>query len=249
VTYVDAHDNEILFDALAYKLPVGTSAEDRARMQVLGLATATFAQGVSFVTGGSDRLRSKSLDKNSYNSGDWFNQIRWDCATGNGFGTGLPPAVDNQSRWPYAQPILANPALKPDCAAINLATQRYEELLEIARSSPLFSLTTAAQVQSCVSFPLSGAAETPGVITMKLTGPDPRWKSIVVVFNATPTTQTQRVPGLAGASMALHPVLRASADPRLAGARFDAGTFTGPGRTVAVSVQLVIRKSAGRGHV
>ena len=38
VTYVDAHDNEILYDALAYKLPQATSAADRARMQVLALA-------------------------------------------------------------------------------------------------------------------------------------------------------------------------------------------------------------------
>ena len=95
VTYVDAHDNEILYDALAYKLPTGTSAADRARMQVLALATTALGQGIGFVAAGSERLRSKSLDRNSYNSGDWFNPIRWDCAQGNGFGVGLPPAADN----------------------------------------------------------------------------------------------------------------------------------------------------------
>src|SRR5690606_13683596 len=95
VTYVDAHDNEILYDALAYKLPAGTSVADRVRMQVLALATVVLGQGTGFVTAGTERLRSKSLDRNSYNSGDWFNQIRWDCTTGNGFGAGLPPAADN----------------------------------------------------------------------------------------------------------------------------------------------------------
>jgi hypothetical protein len=172
--------------------------------------------------------------------------MHWDCATGNGFGAGLPPAADNAGRWSYAQPLLANPALRPDCAAVELATRRYQELLEIARSSPLFSLATAAQVQSSVSFPLSGPAETPGVVTMKLTdigpgaGLDPRWRSIVVVFNATPGTQTSRIAELAGANVALHPVLRDSADPALAQATFDRaqGTFTVPGRTVAVFVQL-----------
>lgn len=244
ITYVDAHDNEILYDALAYKLPVGTSATDRARMQVLALATTILGQGVGFSAGGSDLLRSKSLDKNSYNSGDWFNAIRWNCQTGNGFGLGLPPAGDNSGRWPYAQPLLANPALVPGCDAESLATLRYQELLEIRRSSPLFALGSAAAVQQHLTFPLSGAAETPGVLTMRLTddgfvGPRAGWRSIVVIFNATPTAQTQALSALAGASVSLHPVLRASADPALAGAGFDTGTgtFTVPARSVAVFVQ------------
>src|SRR5262245_18289261 len=37
VTYVDAHDNDILYDALAYKLPAGMHTADRARMQVVAL--------------------------------------------------------------------------------------------------------------------------------------------------------------------------------------------------------------------
>ncbi|SDZ11352.1 alpha-1,6-glucosidases, pullulanase-type [Micromonospora pattaloongensis] len=241
VTYVDAHDNEILYDALAYKLPAATSATDRARMQVLALATVVMGQGTGFVTTGSERLRSKSLDRNSFNSGDWFNQIRWDCAAGNGFGAGLPPAADNRDKWPYAKPLLADPKLVPDCAAINLADARYAELLRIRASSPVFGLTTAAQVQQRVSFPLSGTGETPGVLTMRLdgTGLDKRWSSITVVFNATPSTVTQTVGGLRGADVALHPVLATSADPALRTARFDAatGTFTVPARSVAVFVQ------------
>jgi pullulanase-type alpha-1,6-glucosidase len=246
VTYVDAHDNEILFDALTFKLPVATADEDRARMQVLALGTAVLGQGVGFVAGGSDLMRSKSLDKNSYNSGDWFNAMHWDCAMGNGFGRGLPPAADNSGRWPYAKPLLANPELVPSCGAVNLASARYAELLEVKRSSPLFSLASAAQVQARLSFPLSGtSAEKPGVITMVLSdsgpggGLDRRWRSITVVFNATPAAQTQVVPGLAGASVALHPALRGSADPVLAGATFDraTGTFTVPARSVAVFVR------------
>ena len=68
ITYVDAHDNEILYDALAYKLPPATAPTDRARMQVLALSTVLLGQGIGFVTAGSERLRSKSLDRNSYNS-------------------------------------------------------------------------------------------------------------------------------------------------------------------------------------
>jgi hypothetical protein len=91
----DAHDNEILYDALAFKLPAGTSAADRGRMQTVSLATTVLGQGTGFVTAGSDLLRSKSLDRNSYNSGDWFNAVHWDCADGNGFGAAChrPPTT------------------------------------------------------------------------------------------------------------------------------------------------------------
>ncbi|MEU4558285.1 pullulanase-type alpha-1,6-glucosidase [Actinoplanes sp. NPDC023936] len=241
ITYVDAHDNEILYDSLAYKLPQATTAEERARAQSVALAATVLGQGVGFVTTGSERLRSKSLDRNSYNSGDWFNAIEWDCADGNGFGRGLPPKPDNESKYAYAKPLLADPALVPSCAAINLADSRYQELLRIRKSTPVFGLPTAAQVQKRLSFPLSGTAETPGVITMTLDGRglDPKWKSVTVVFNATPSAVTQKVTSLAGTTVSLHPIQQRSADPLVRTASFAAatGTFTVPARTVSVFVQ------------
>ncbi len=225
VTYVDAHDNEILFDSLAYKLPPNTSATDRARMQVLALSTVVLSQGTGFVTGGSDRMRSKSLDKNSFDSGDWFNAIQWDCTAGNGFGRGLPPAWDNASRWEFAKPLLANPSVKPTCESTALAAARYQELLRIRHSSPLFSLDSAQDVQRSVSFPLSGTQETPGVITMVLRG---HGSTIVVVFNTTTATVSQRVPGLGS----LHAV--PSVDPAMAAASYNGTAFSVPARTVAV---------------
>lgn len=68
VEYLDAHDNADLFDALAYKLPQSTSPADRARMQALGLSLTALTQGPGFAQAGSDLLRSKSLDANSYDS-------------------------------------------------------------------------------------------------------------------------------------------------------------------------------------
>jgi pullulanase-type alpha-1,6-glucosidase len=241
VTYADAHDNEILYDALAYKLPATTGPAVRARMQVLALSTTVLGQGLGFVTAGSDVLRSKSLDRNSYNSGDWFNQIPWDCARGNGFGHGLPPKADNGDKWPYARPLLADPSLVPGCAAVASASAAYADLLRVRASSPLFCLGTASEVQRRLAFPLSGTAETPGVVTMTLDGRglDGRWTSIVVVFNATPGAVSQTLPSLRGANVALHPVLAASSDPVVRGSAFDraTGTLTVPGRTVAVFVQ------------
>jgi len=241
VTYVDAHDNETLYDALAYKLPPSTPMADRVRMHVVSLSTALLSQGVPFVHAGTERLRSKSLDRNSYDSGDWFNRLLWDCRDGNGFGAGLPPAADNRDKWPYARPLLADPALRPSCADIAAARARTGELLRIRDSSPLFHLPAAADVQRRLTFPLSGPGETPGVITMRLDGRglDPRWKSITVVFNATPRTQTQTVPALRDAAVALHPVQAASADPVVRRSAFDAatGTLTVPARTTAVFVE------------
>ncbi|MDH2424921.1 pullulanase-type alpha-1,6-glucosidase [Sphaerisporangium sp. TRM90804] len=241
VTYVDAHDNETLFDALTYKLPQATPMADRVRMQALSLATAVLSQGTAFAHAGSERLRSKSLDRNSYDSGDWFNRLLWDCAAGNGFGAGLPPEADNGPKWQYARPLLADPALKPDCAAINATRARFGELLRIRSSSPVFALGSLAEVQKRLSFPGGGPAETPGLVTMHLdaSGIDPRWKSVTVVFNATPERRSQTVPALKGAQANLHPVQASSGDAVVKASAFDSstGTLTVPARTVAVFVR------------
>lgn len=227
LAYVDAHDNESLFDALAYKLPEGTSAADRARTQVLAMSVAALSQGPALSQAGTDLLRSKSLDRNSYDSGDWFNAIHWDCRDGNGFGRGLPPAADNLSKWPYAKPLLA--ASAPGCAEIDGASSAYRDLLRIRTAEPAFALTTAEVVQSKLAFPLSGPEETPGVITMTL-------GDLVVVFNAAPDARTQRVPALAGTAYALHPVQAAGADTVVKKSAYTAakGEFTVPARSVAV---------------
>ncbi|MFI8260286.1 pullulanase-type alpha-1,6-glucosidase [Streptomyces sp. NPDC085665] len=228
LAYADAHDNETLADALAYKLAPGTSAADRARMQVLAMAVGTLSQGPSLSQAGTDLLRSKSLDRNSYDSGDWFNAIHWDCREGNGFGRGLPPAADNASKWPYAKPLLAG-GKAPGCAEITGASAAYRDLLRIRTTEPAFALTTPEAVQAALAFPLSGKDETPGVITMTL-------GDLVVVFNATPAARSQRVPALAGTAYALHPVQAAGSDPAVKQAAYDAktGEFTTPPRTVAV---------------
>ncbi|MGQ4416931.1 pullulanase-type alpha-1,6-glucosidase, partial [Streptomyces sp. SAS_269] len=227
LAYVDAHDNESLFDALTYKLPKDTSASDRARMQVLAMATAALSQGPALSQAGTDLLRSKSLDRNSFDSGDWFNAIHWNCADGNGFGRGLPMAADNESKWPYAKPLLST--VKVGCPQITGASAAYQDLLRIRTSEKAFSLGTAAQVQDRLSFPLSGKDETPGVITMRL-------GDLVVVLNATPQRQEQRIGALAGSRFRLHPVQATGTDPVVKSASYatGSGTFSVPARTVAV---------------
>ena len=77
VNYVENHDNQTLYDINAFKLPLATAAADRARVQILAAALNAFSQGIAYFHAGMELLRSKSLDRNSFDSGDWFNRIDW----------------------------------------------------------------------------------------------------------------------------------------------------------------------------
>jgi hypothetical protein len=81
-------------------------------LQNLALSTVLFSQGVPFVHAGSELLRSKSFDRNSYDSGDWFNAIDWTMQS-NGMGRGLPLAADNRDNWALMRERLVDPLLHP----------------------------------------------------------------------------------------------------------------------------------------
>ncbi len=59
---------------------------------------------------------------------------------------------------------------------------------------------------------------------------------LVVVFNATPERQEQRIASLAGTAYTLHPVQRTGADSTVKSSAYDpeSGSFAVPGRSVAV---------------
>ncbi|MEV0891745.1 pullulanase-type alpha-1,6-glucosidase [Promicromonospora sp. NPDC050262] len=241
VTYVDAHDNETLFDLLALKLPADTPMADRVRMNTVSLATAALSQSPSFWHAGTDLLRSKSLDRNSFDSGDWFNTIDW-SGQDNGFGRGLPMAADNEDKWPYQRPLLADAALKPDADDIGFSAAQARELLELRHSTELFRLGSAELIQQKVTFPGSGPDAVPGVITMSVddragrTDVDRKLDGVLVVFNASPDEAAVAVPELAGRDYALSRVQARGADPVVRATGWDAatGTVTVPPRTVAV---------------
>lgn len=240
VTYVEAHDNETLFDSLAFKLAPGTSMAERIRFQTLSLSTTAFGQGVSFWHAGGEALRSKSLDRNSYDSGDWFNLLDH-TGIENGFARGLPPRADNADKYQFMQPLLADPALKPAPADIAAAREQALSLLKIRKSSPLFHLGSAELVQQKVSFPIGGPEQTPGVIVMHIddtTGSDTDAErtGVVVVFNASATSTTQTVEATAGQSYGLHQVQLNGSDETVKESAFDpvTGSFSVPPLTVAV---------------
>ena len=243
VTYVDAHDNETLWDSLTMKLPQATAMSDRIRMNTLSLATTALAQTPSFWHAGADRLRSKSLDRNSYNSGDWFNAIDW-TGQDNGFGHGLPPTADNQAKWQYQTPLLEDASLKPSADDVATASAQALDLLRLRSSTRLLHLGSAELIGEKVSFPGSGPDATPGVIVMhvddtRAQDADPALDGLLVVFNASPDATTQVVDELVGRDYALSAVQAAGADEVVRETTWDAqtGTVTVPARTVAVLVE------------
>ncbi|MBO0608561.1 pullulanase-type alpha-1,6-glucosidase [Myceligenerans salitolerans] len=245
VTYVDAHDNETLFDLLALKLPADTPMDERVRMNTVNLSTTALAQTPSFWHAGTDLLRSKSLDRNSYDSGDWFNAIDW-SGQDNGFGRGLPMAADNEDKWPYQAPLLADADLKPSPEDIALASAQARELLELRGSTDLLRLGSADLIQEKVTFPGTaagaGAEDLPGVIAMSVddlagqVDADPALDGALVVFNASPDDATVELPELAGRDYRLSPVQADGVDDVVRRTAWDAGTGTAtvPARTVAV---------------
>lgn len=242
ITHVDAHDNETLFDSLTLKLPQSTSMADRVRMNTLSLATAALAQTPSFWHAGADLLRSKSLDRHSDNSGDWFNVLDWSKQT-NGFGRGLPPASDNQDKWPFQQPLLADPALGPTTADVGQATAVAQDLLRLRFSTKLLRLGSAELIEQKVSFSGRGPDALPGVVVMQVDDTvgrdvDTGLDGVLVVLDASPETVTVPVDGLAGESYRLSPVQAQGADPVVKAASWTSSSRTAsvPGRTVAVFV-------------
>ena len=239
INYIEAHDNETLFDSIQLKAANSVSLDDRVRMQNLGISIVTLSQGVPFIHAGAELLRSKSLDRNSYNSGDWFNKLDF-TYNSNNWGVGLPLAGDNQANWQLFSPLLANPALKPHREQILDAFAHLRESLAIRRSTPLFRLQTAAQINQNVKFYNNGTNQIPDLIVMRIsdaTGAiDRRRKDVVVLINADKTARQFQDAAFTGQQFVLHPILASSEDALVRTSSFNktTGTFVIPERTTAV---------------
>jgi pullulanase len=218
IIYISKHDNQTFWDFSQYKLPETTDMATRVRAHNVGMSIVLLSQGVPFFQAGDDLLRSKSFDRNSYNSGDWFNRLDFGYTTNN-FGVGLPMASDNQENWQFMRPLLANEALQPSQGDILTATHFFQTFLRIRSSSELFRLESAEDIQARLTFYNTGAEQIPGVIVMRLSDNvesledlDPNNEEIVVMFNPTNKHQTVTVGELENLDLRLHPLLQDSAD-------------------------------------
>jgi pullulanase len=240
VNYVSVHDNQDLFDAVQLKSNLVDSIATRARRQILAMSLVTLGEGIPFYQSGDDLLRSKDMDQNSYNSGDWFNKIDWSGETAN-WGIGLPVASQNQGQWPIMTPLLSNSAYTPTPANIAYSSAAFQELLQIRYSSELFRLPTFQEVQQNLTFLNTGPGQTLGLIAMKLDANTRNYGAyahIVVLFNAANAQVTFTDRRLVGLHLHLHPVQRASTDPVTRQSTFDSksGSAAVPALTTAVFV-------------
>lgn len=218
VNYVENHDNPTLFDINVYKLPQTASMEHRVRAQMLGAALVALSQGIAYFHAGQDILRSKSLDRNSYDSGDWFNLLDWSYQD-NGFGRGLPIEQDNGVMWPFARPLLGDAAIKPSPDWIGWSRDAFRDLIRIRRSSGLFRLGDADAVRGRLAFANTGPDQVAGVLAAHLDGrglEDAGFDRILFALNFDLAERSIAVPDLAGAALVLHPLQasRKATDPR-----------------------------------
>jgi len=240
IQYIGVHDDPDWFDAMNLKLSAAVPRADRVRMDRLGLDIVALSQGVPFFMAGDEILRSKSEDRNSYDSGDWFNRIDWTLKSNN-WGVGLPPANGNQGDWNIIGPALADPNLKPNAKDIDGTFRHMLEMLVIRKTSGLFRLRTADEIRNAVSFYNVGPNQVPGLIVERIKNTQgfcfPASQAVVLI-NATPQPQTFSDPAFKGQRLQLHPVQSISSDPVVRTSKFQGstGTFTVPARTTAVFI-------------
>lgn len=253
INYVSVHDELTLFDRYQNTLPDTYTAAERVRAQLIGLSIPMFSQGIPFFHMGSDLLRSKSMDIDSFDSGDWFNYIDFTKSTNN-WAVGLPRADKNFDEWTTIGEYFAQADRAAGMTDIEFAGEVFKEMLSIRDSSKLFRLTNAADISDRVGFHNIGEDQTNGLIVLSIddgVGPDsenpftdidPAHDAVVVVVNGTQQEQSHTVRTASG--FELHMVQMNSVDPAVRGASFSEavvdeevqGTFTVPAMTTAVFV-------------
>lgn len=248
ISYVSAHDGYALWDAVQAKLPFSTpgrnpvpaSIEERVRTQKLLLATVALSQGIPFFEGGSELLRSKSGDVDSYDSSDWFNRVDLSFNTNN-WGVGLPPLWRNEGDWSFWQPRLVHPSLKAGKNEILSSRDYFKALLKLRRSSPLLRLSSFHEISQSIHFPMNeiNGGDTPGVIVMVIEDRlslDPQRKAMAVFINASTLPQSFENQSFQGRNWKFPEGFDSQVDPYLQQAQWNSqsGRVQIPPRTVLV---------------
>ena len=236
INYVSKHDNQTLWDNNQYKADYYASTQERAQMQVVGLAVPILSQGIPFLHMGSELLRSKSMERDSYDSGDWYNDVDFSFQA-SAWNRGLPRQDKDGSNWDLITEVItsAGSHADPTPATISYTRDQVLELLRVRKESPLFRLQTAEDIKNRLSFLNTGSQQIPGLIAFSLLDDgtaglrelDDANNEIVVVINASNTTQTLNHTLDGDFSV------RADTSPAQSAAA-DAGEFLVPGLSVAV---------------
>ncbi|MDG1733967.1 MAG: DUF3372 domain-containing protein [Thalassotalea sp.] len=244
INYVSKHDNETLWDQLQYGLASDVVSADRVRIQNIAATIPLLSQGIPFFQLGGDLLRSKSMDRNTYDAGDWFNFVDFTKTTNN-WNVGLPLAEDNEAKWTLISALNANSNISVSPAEIQLASDVFKDFVAIRSASPLFRLTTTADIIDRVGFHNTGTSQTQGLIVMSLDDGlglvdlDVNNDAIVVVINGSSVEQSHTI--ASANAFELSPIQQASSDSVVQTSSYSQGlgkgTFSVPAYTTAVFVK------------
>ncbi len=241
VNYAENHDNLTLFDSLAYKLPQDTPSSERARVQHLASALTAFSQGIAYFHAGMDILRSKSLDGNSYDSGDAFNVLDWSYKQ-NGFGRAVPELNGTASAKALSTSLLQNQKLQPTPQDIAWTRDAFRDVLKIRQSTELLRLKSAQAIQDRLTFLNTEAQADPRLIVGHVNGRGLKdYAALIYFVNVAPEAKHFSTSALAHQAFELHPVLAdaKAADQRIRHeARYYASTggFDIPARSAVVFI-------------
>jgi len=183
----------------------------QARIQALALGVVALAQGVPFFHAGSEILRSKSGDGDSYDSGDHFNKLDFSLSRNN-WGVGLPPASKNRADWDFWRARLLDPGRSVGADDIRWTRDRFLEFLKIRKDCPLFRLRTRTEIQQRLRFLNAerGVEQLPGLIALWLEDDpahpiDADRRAMLVLIHTAPRPCEFSHPVLIGRTLQIHP--------------------------------------------
>ena len=188
INYVSKHDNQTLFDMIMYKAKKERTMEEKVKMQAIGLATALLGQSPAFDQQGTDLLRTKYFQNDSYNTGDFSNKVNYDSSKGNEF---IPEALVNEEKDSKDWQVIVevgkyNSDVGPELKA--KMTDTYKAMATIRKNNDALHLGDAELIKSNVKFLNTGTTQTKGLIVMHAANkPSGKGaKDVVVMLNAIP---------------------------------------------------------------
>lgn len=159
INYVSAHDGTTLWDAIQAKLayraelanPDTTEMWERVRRSQLALSFVLFGQGIPFIEAGSEILRSKNGDVDSYDSGDFYNAMELNKTT-NHWNRALPPEWKNGSEWGFWHARITDSGLSPSASDLSETYELFKAMLKLRKRHPEFRMEDLSQIQQRLAF-------------------------------------------------------------------------------------------------
>lgn len=212
INYVSAHDGTTLWDAIQAKLayhsewaqPSTAPLWMRIRRHQLALSFILFSQGIPFIEGGTEILRTKNGDVDSYDSGDFYNALNFDLSS-QADHSSLPPAWKNFSEWDFWSPRLADQTITPRPQDKIETLSLFKTLLKIRKTYDVFKMNELHSIQKRLSFLDDTTTTDPALLPMKLI--ENNGDQLLIVWNTSQFEKTWQHPILNTSKWYIEPEL------------------------------------------